>query len=227
MQVRSPYTFTVHSQKRHRVDASVGFYRLDKSLSSGSVKPVGFIKMHQFCENQTWCNLIFADLLQIAETTCIKLVNKKSWQSTCIKPVETTRIKLYRLTIYWSTYFVTHESSYENNFSPPSCRCGCANVFRGIIVEGDECCKANTSGFISQVPSHDCVEPVFTCFKNDVCTRFFFHLIDDTLAITNKNTSFFRTTRNLQSLKFRPWLLTRTSYPRSMTLDFRLATLDF
>ena len=33
-------------------------------------------------------DLVFADLLQVVETTCIKLVDKKSWQSTCIKPLD-------------------------------------------------------------------------------------------------------------------------------------------
>ena len=46
-------------------------------------------KLSTNCENQTCCNLIFADLLQVVETTCIKLVDKKSWQSTCSKPVTT------------------------------------------------------------------------------------------------------------------------------------------
>ena len=129
---------------------------------------------------QTCCKL----LKQLSPSLWIKSLDNQL-PSSLLK--QHASCKLYRLIIYWSTYFVTHESSYENNFSSASCRCGCANVFRGIIVEGDECCKANTSGFISQVPSHDCVEPVFTCFKNDVCTCFF-HLNDDTLAITNKNT---------------------------------------
>ena len=35
-------------------------------------------KLQRVCENQTCCNLIFADLLQVVETTCIKLVDKKS-----------------------------------------------------------------------------------------------------------------------------------------------------
>ena len=48
------------------------------SLSSSCSKSVGFTKLHPLCENQTYCNLIFADLLQVVETTCIKLVNKKS-----------------------------------------------------------------------------------------------------------------------------------------------------
>ena len=58
----------IHSQKRHRLDASCGFYRPDASC----IKPVDFIKLHQVCEHQTCCNLIFADLLQVDETTCIK-----------------------------------------------------------------------------------------------------------------------------------------------------------
>ncbi len=33
---------------------------------------VDFIKLHQVCEHQTCCNLIFADLLQVDETTHIK-----------------------------------------------------------------------------------------------------------------------------------------------------------
>ena len=51
-----------------------------------SSKSVDSIKMQQVCENQTCCNLIFADFLQVAETTCIKLVDRKSQLSTCIKP---------------------------------------------------------------------------------------------------------------------------------------------
>ena len=40
----------MHSQKRYRLDASCGFYRLDASLSSSCIKPDGFIKLSQ---NQT------------------------------------------------------------------------------------------------------------------------------------------------------------------------------
>ena len=36
------------------------------------IKPVDFIKLHQVCEHQTCCNLIFANLLQVDETTCGK-----------------------------------------------------------------------------------------------------------------------------------------------------------
>ena len=47
-------------------------------LSTSSSKSVDFIKLQQVCENQTCCDLIFVDLLQVAETTCIKLADKKS-----------------------------------------------------------------------------------------------------------------------------------------------------
>ena len=33
-------------------------YRLDAGLSLSCIKPVGFIKLHQVCENQIRCNLI-------------------------------------------------------------------------------------------------------------------------------------------------------------------------
>ena len=52
--------------------------RLDASFSSNCSKSVDFIKSRQVCENQTRCNLMFSDLLQVVETTCIKLVDKKS-----------------------------------------------------------------------------------------------------------------------------------------------------
>ena len=57
--------------------------------------PGGFIKLNKICENQTWCSLIFADLLQIVETVCIKLVGKKSWQSTCSKTVDNMQQTCY------------------------------------------------------------------------------------------------------------------------------------
>ncbi len=41
-------------------------------LPTNCIKPVDFIKLYQVCEHQTCCNLIFADLLQVDETTCIK-----------------------------------------------------------------------------------------------------------------------------------------------------------
>ena len=50
-------------------------------------------KLHQVCENQPLCSLIFA----IVETTCIKRVDKKSWQwqSICIKPVDNLQQTFY------------------------------------------------------------------------------------------------------------------------------------
>ena len=38
-------------------------------------------KLYQVCENQTWSNLIFIDLLQVVEFTCIKL--EDNLQQTC------------------------------------------------------------------------------------------------------------------------------------------------
>ena len=37
-------------------------------LATSCIKSVDFIKLKQVCENQTCCNLIFADLLQVAAT---------------------------------------------------------------------------------------------------------------------------------------------------------------
>ena len=85
----------LHSQKRHRLAASCGFYRLDASLSTSCSKLVNFIKLQQDCENQTCCNLIFADLLQVVETTCIKLANIKSQLSNCSKPVDNLQQTCY------------------------------------------------------------------------------------------------------------------------------------
>ena len=43
-----------------------------------------FIKLQKACQNQVCCNLSFhADLLQLVETTCSKLVANKLTQSTC------------------------------------------------------------------------------------------------------------------------------------------------
>ena len=49
-------------------------------LSSSCSKPVDFIKLQQVCEDQTCCNLIFADLLQVVTTTCSKLAGIKLQQ---------------------------------------------------------------------------------------------------------------------------------------------------
>ena len=64
-------------------------------LSTSCSKSVEFIKLQQVCENQTCCNLMFADLLQVVGTTYIKLVNKRSQLSTCIKPVDNLQQACY------------------------------------------------------------------------------------------------------------------------------------
>ena len=58
----------LHNQKRHRPDASCGFYQFDASLSSSCIKPVGFIKLHQAC----WLHQVVSSLL--ASSSCIKSV---------------------------------------------------------------------------------------------------------------------------------------------------------
>ena len=47
-------------------------------LAASCSKSFEFIKLQQVCENQTCCKFIFADLLQVVETVCINLVDKKS-----------------------------------------------------------------------------------------------------------------------------------------------------
>ena len=50
-------------------------------------KSVDFIKLQQICENQTWFYLILAGYF--------KLVDKKSWQSTCSKQVDNLQQTCY------------------------------------------------------------------------------------------------------------------------------------
>ena len=45
-------------------------------LSTSCSKSVEFNKLQQVCENKICCNLTFADLMQVLETTYIKLVDK-------------------------------------------------------------------------------------------------------------------------------------------------------
>ena len=56
----------------------VDFTGLLQVVNKLSASLVDFIKLKQICENQTCCNLIFADLLQVVEITCIKLVDETS-----------------------------------------------------------------------------------------------------------------------------------------------------
>ena len=64
------YLLTKDSQKHHRRDAIWWSSQFDTSLSSSCIKNVGVMK------------------LNICRLGCIKLVCKKSWQSTCIKPID-------------------------------------------------------------------------------------------------------------------------------------------
>ena len=67
---KSVSVVTLQSQKRHRLDASCGFYRPD-AICQKVVSRL-LTSLLQVCEHQTCCNLIFADLLQVDETTYIK-----------------------------------------------------------------------------------------------------------------------------------------------------------
>ena len=62
----------IHRQKRHRLDASCGFYRPDASCQRVVPSLLTSSSSMRNCEHQTYCNLIFADLLQVDKTTCIK-----------------------------------------------------------------------------------------------------------------------------------------------------------
>ena len=64
-------------------------------LPTSSSKSVDFIRLQKVCESQSCCNLIFVDLVQIAELTCIKLVYKKYRQSTYSKPVDNLQQTCY------------------------------------------------------------------------------------------------------------------------------------
>ena len=62
----------IHRQKRHRLDASCGFYRPDASCQKVVPSLLTSSSSMRNCEHQTYCNLIFADLLQVDKTTCIR-----------------------------------------------------------------------------------------------------------------------------------------------------------
>ena len=77
IELNNKYRAHVLSHNRHRLDASCGFYRFDLScqhVTSKLLPSSSCVKS----ENQTICNLIFTDLLQVTITTYIKLVDKKS-----------------------------------------------------------------------------------------------------------------------------------------------------
>ena len=124
---------TPHSQKHHRLDASCGFYRPDASCQQVVSGPwsADFIKLHQVCEYQTCCNVTFADLLQVDETTCVKpacsLQLAASLLTTCnrlfiIKPEQAMRTHsdiglviadLLQLARFWLC--TQHNTTQQNN----------------------------------------------------------------------------------------------------------------
>ena len=53
------------------------------------IKPIGFVKLHQIRDGQAWCNLIFADLLQVVETTSSLWI--KSFDNELASGLLTTR----------------------------------------------------------------------------------------------------------------------------------------
>ena len=86
----------LHSYKRHRLAASCGFYQLDASCQQVTVSLLTTSSCSKSVKIRLVnCNLMFADLLLVVETTCIKLVDKKPRQSTCSKPVDDLRQTCY------------------------------------------------------------------------------------------------------------------------------------
>ena len=88
----------LQSQKPYRLDASCGFYRLDESLSSSCIKPVGFIKLHQAVgfiklNKVCWLHQVASSLL--ASSSCIKSVSQVLiLEANVLQAVEATCIKL-------------------------------------------------------------------------------------------------------------------------------------
>ena len=79
---------TVHSQKLYRLDAGCGFYQLDASLSSSCASLLASSRCIKYVK-------IRLDTESLVQTTCIKLVNKKSWESTSIEPVDNLQQTCY------------------------------------------------------------------------------------------------------------------------------------
>ena len=67
--VRKPASLTMGFSTKNATGCS--------NLSTSCDKQVNLIKFKQICLNQACCNLSFADLLQLVETTCIKPVDNK------------------------------------------------------------------------------------------------------------------------------------------------------
>ncbi|XP_046854544.1 diacylglycerol lipase-alpha-like [Xenia sp. Carnegie-2017] len=92
------------------------------------------------------------------------------------------------------------------------CKCGCARQLRSIVIEGDTCCKSNTSGVISQLsPDHINVEQVFTSFRNDVYQTAF------CVSIDHENKNVVVSVRG--TLSFKDVLTDLTAETESLELD--------
>ena len=52
-------------------------FGIELHVLSSYIKSVSFIKLHEVCKNQSWCNLMFADLLlkQLASSLGIKIID--------------------------------------------------------------------------------------------------------------------------------------------------------
>ena len=89
----SEFLFKLHYSVRNGTDFKLRilvFCRLHTNLSSNYMK---LASSSYIC---LWkSDLIFAELVKVVETTCNKLVDKKSWQSTCIKPVDNLQQTCY------------------------------------------------------------------------------------------------------------------------------------
>ena len=83
--MKSYFYHSLHNPKRHRLDASCEFYQLDASLQSS-------------CMNFVKIKLISTDLLQVVETTCMKLVYEKFRQSIGIEPAKNLQQTCYHHT---------------------------------------------------------------------------------------------------------------------------------
>ena len=80
------------------LDTGCGFYWPDVCLSLSASSLLASFKLQQVCENQNCYNLIFADLLQVVETTCIRFLDKKVLTITCISLVDNLQQTCYHQT---------------------------------------------------------------------------------------------------------------------------------
>ena len=91
----SPYIYLTEIKTSVLVNIHIYLWRLPDKIREGLValscqfyrlEEVAFnLSIHR---NQACCNLSFANLLQLVETTCSKLVANRFWQSTCNTSVD-------------------------------------------------------------------------------------------------------------------------------------------